>query len=329
MSRSPKRFHLGKIVPAIVVVVLVGYAVAAGAATGRVAPRQPNGIGGVVASIGGVTTPGCLASDTGTFTLTVSWGRATTAVDVTEATTYTDSAVTMPTYANVCVGSVVRAFGTFSAGTLTASSVTIVPPPQVKIRGIVASVGGSSTAGCLSSGTVPFTMVGERSLSITTVDLTSTTTYTDAAVTTPGYGYICVAGYVEADGTLSSGTLTAASVTILPTPSVQADGIVASVDGSSTAPACLTSDSESFTLVGGTPLAITDVAVSSTTTYKDHAVSSPGFGDVCVGSQLRVTGSFSSGTLTATGISIGSPFMTPDPGGHGGPGHNPRPGGKH
>ena len=74
------------------------------------------------------------------------------------------------------------------------------------------------------------------------------------------------------------------------------------------------------------PLAITNVDVTSTTTYKDHAVTTPSYGDVCVGSRLDATGTLSSGTLTATSISIEPPFLAPNPGGHGG--HNPRPGGR-
>ncbi|MGA2806385.1 MAG: hypothetical protein ABSF89_18715 [Acidimicrobiales bacterium] len=329
MFNKLKTLHPRKIFPAILIVVLGGSAVAAGAATGGNAPRQSGGIQGVVASVDGNTTAGtCMTSGTGTFTLTVAEGRATTTVDVTATTTYTDSAVTSPTFANVCVGNDVGALGTFSSGTLTATSVEIVLPPQANVQGIVASVGGSSTADlCVTSNTESFTVVGGRSLSITTVNLSSTTTYSDAAVTTPSYTDICVAGYVKALGALASGTLTATSVAILPRPPVQAQGIVASVGGSSTAGTCLSSGTGTFTLVGGNPLAITNVAVTSTTTYKDHAVTTPSYGDVCVGSHLDATGALSSGTLTASSISIQPPFVAPGPGGHGG--HNPRPGRRH
>jgi hypothetical protein len=328
MFNKLKTLHPGKIVPAILIVVLGGSAVAAGAATGGITPRQPDGIRGVVASVNGNTGAGtCMTSATDTFTLTVAEGRATTTVDVTPTTTYTDSAVTTPTFANVCVGNDVRALGAFSSGTLTATSVEIVSPPQANVQGIVASVGGSSAADlCVTSDTESFTVVGSWSLSITTVDLSATTTYSDAAVTTPSYTDICVASYVKALGALSSATLTATSVAVLPPPPVQAQGIVASVGGSSAADTCLSSDTGAFTLVGGNPLAITNVDVTSTTTYKDHAVTTPSYGDVCVGSRLDATGTLSSGTLTATSISIEPPFFAPNPGGHGG--HNPRPGGR-
>jgi hypothetical protein len=317
-----KKLHLGKIALVTGVVILGGSAVAAGAATGGITPRQPDGIRGVVVSVDSNTTSGiCMTSDTDTFTLTVAEGRATTTVDVTPTTTYTDSAVTAPTFANVCVGNDVRALGAFSSGTLTATSVEIVPPPQANVQGIVASVGGSSAADlCVTSDTESFTMVGSWSLSITTVDLSATTTYSDAAVASPSYTDICVASYVKALGALSSGTLAATSVAVLPPPPVQAQGIVASVGGSSAADTCLSSDTGTFTLVGGNPLAITNVDVTSTTTYKDHAVTTPSYSDVCVGSRLDATGALSSGMLTATSIAIESPFFAPGPGGHGG--HN-------
>ena len=173
MFNKLKTLHPGKIVPAILIVVLGGSAVAAGAATGGITPRQPDGIRGVVASVDGNTGAGtCMTSATDTFTLTVAEGRATTTVAVTPTTTYTDSAVTTPTFANVCVGNDVRALGAFSSGTLTATSVEIVSPPQANVQGIVASVGGSSAADlCVTSDTESFTVVGSWSLSITTVDL--------------------------------------------------------------------------------------------------------------------------------------------------------------
>ncbi len=57
------------------------------------------------------------------------------------------------------------------------------------------------------------------------------------------------------------------------------------------------------------------VDVSSTTTYRDRAVSSPGLSNVTVGEQVAVAGKLSSGTVSATAVTIGAP----DGPGFGGP----------
>ena len=57
--------------------------------------------------------------------------RAIVTVDVTPATTFTDPAVvspSLPSFADVCVGSHVKTLGTVASGVLTAASVAILPP---------------------------------------------------------------------------------------------------------------------------------------------------------------------------------------------------------
>jgi hypothetical protein len=132
MLSKLKRSHLGMIVPVAVVVILAGSVVAAGAASAsRVAPRHHNVTQGIVTSVNTVSTAGTCDTTAapGIFTL-VGMRKAIVTVDVGTGTTFTDAALTPPTsatFANVCVGGQVKALGTLSSGTLTATSVTIVP----------------------------------------------------------------------------------------------------------------------------------------------------------------------------------------------------------
>jgi hypothetical protein len=185
---------------------------------------------------GGTATDTCLSTSTGSFTLTGGIrpvlvttlpGPDTTVVDVTATTTYKDPAVTTPTFANLCVGDRVTTLGALVSGTLTATSVTIVP---AQVQGIVASVtvGGNTSTAANSCGTADeagsFTLGGMRPLPVvtglpglvTTVVVAVGTTYKDPAVATPSFANVCVGSRVIALGTLVSGSLAATLVTIAP-----------------------------------------------------------------------------------------------------------------
>jgi hypothetical protein len=205
-----------------------------------IVPAQAQGI---VTSVTASTTPDSCGTEgsAGSFTLGVGWAlpvavafpQRLTTVDVASTTTYTDAAITSPSFANVCVGDQVKALGTLSSGALSATLVTILP---AQAQGIVTSVtvdGGSSSSTTGSCGTAlsagSFTVAGIPPIGIvplpvaalparllTTVGVTGTTTFTDAAITSPSFANVCVGGEVEATGTLSSGVLLATAVTILP-----------------------------------------------------------------------------------------------------------------
>ena len=67
-----------------------------------------------------------------------------------------------------------QALGVFTAGTLTAASVAILPPPLLSAEGVVTAINGVTTKGiCATSGaTVPFTLTGIGHWAIvTTVDV--------------------------------------------------------------------------------------------------------------------------------------------------------------
>ncbi len=214
MFNTLKRLHLGKIVLVTVTVVLGGSAVAAGATTAaRASKGHHDGPLGVVTSVNGVSTDGTcgVSGAIGTFTL-VGKRLSIVTVDVTTTTTFKDPADPTPSFADVCVGGHVKAFGMFSSGTLTAASVSV---PATKVQGVVTSVNGVSTAGtCGVSGAMgTFTLVGKH-LSILTVDVTTTTTFKDPADPTPSFADVCVGGNLKAHGTFSSPTLTAISVSV-------------------------------------------------------------------------------------------------------------------
>jgi hypothetical protein len=193
-----KKLHLGRIVPVTVVVILGASAVAAGATpAARVSAGQHGVTPSLVASVNGDSTAGTCGSSGATFT---------------------DSADATPSFLDVCVASRVKALGALASGTLTATSVTVVPPRPVQADGIVTSVNGVPTAGTcgVSGATGTFTLVGGRHQVILSVDVTSTTTFTDSADAAPSFLDVCVASRIKALGALASGTLTATSVTVVP-----------------------------------------------------------------------------------------------------------------
>ena len=339
MLSKPKRLHLGICVPVAVVTILVASVVAAGAASAsRIAPRQHNGVQGIVTAMtvtDGSPTATCGTSGgSGSFTLP---GRrhGIGTIDVTASTTFTDAALTPPssaTFANVCIGSRVIALGTLSAGVLTATLVTIVP---AQAQGTVTAITGAAAGTtCGASGDTGFTLGGGFRPApvvttfpghVTTVVLstgTPATTFTDAALTPPTlatFANVCVGIRVIALGTLASGTLTATLVTVIP---AQAQGIVTAITGGTGTPACGTTPvtgTVPFTLGGGfrpTPVVttfpglVTTVDVTGTTTFMDAALTSPAsvtFANVCVGSRVIALGTLSSGVLAATLVTVVPP----------------------
>jgi hypothetical protein len=124
-----------------VIVVLGGSAVSAGATA------RHNALSGVVTSVNGVSVAGTCGSPAGSGDFTVVTGRralAVITVEVTTSTTFSDRTDTAPSFADICVASHVKALGTFSSGTLSASSVSVLAPRPRRLNGIVTSVNGVS-----------------------------------------------------------------------------------------------------------------------------------------------------------------------------------------
>ncbi|MGO9876425.1 MAG: hypothetical protein ACLPVY_21835 [Acidimicrobiia bacterium] len=301
---------------------------------------------GLVASVNGSTaTTACGAANaSGTFTVTGREGRnsSQTTVDVTATTTaFTEPDVSGPSFLNVCVGEMVGATGTTSAGALQATNVTIwspaPPPPPAVAFGLVGSVNGSTaTTACgaaNASGT--FTVTGHqgRNASQTTVAVTAmTTAFTEHDVSTPSFLNVCVGEMVGATGTTASGALQATNVTIWspkpPTTGYSAFGMVISVNGSTTAGACGVADmSGTFTVIGqqghqrhrghnnnsSSTQTVINVTAGATgaTTFTERGVSAPSFENVCVNGTAGAQGATSDGALQATAVKIWSPPATP------------------
>jgi preprotein translocase subunit YajC len=168
--------------------------------------------------------------------------------------------------------------------------------------------------------------VGDSTFTITagdgttvTVNVSSATTYRDRAVTSPTMANVTVGAHVAVFGTDTSNVVTATSVAIGQpggdmsgpmggpggTPPV-ALGIVKSVgDGTFT-----------ITARGGTTVTVN---VSSATTYRDRAVTSPTIANVTVGAHVAVFGTDTSNVVTATTVAIGGPGAGGPGGGLGGP----------
>jgi hypothetical protein len=236
------------------------------------------------------------ASATGSFTLTNHGGNTWT-VDLTGSTTYTEHDVTSPDFSDVAVGDDVVVFGTSTGtDTVTASSVAIMQRPVV--RGTVATAPASSTGS--------FTVTAWKNQTVT-VDLTTFTTYTERAVTSPDFSDVVVGDDVVVLGTSTgTNTVTASSVAITQRPVVQ--GRVATAPASATGSITVTTrNNQTWT-----------VDLSGSTTYLEHGVSSPTYTDVAVGAEVVVYGtSAGSNTVDASSVVIMStphqPAAPPSP----------------
>jgi len=259
-----------------------------------------------------VSVAGTCGSPASSGDFTVVTGRRALAiitVEVTTSTTFTDSADTAPSFADICVASHVKALGTFSSGTLSASSVSVLAPRPRHLNGIVTSVNGVSTADTCGAATTAgsFRLVpANHARLILTVGVTTSTAFTDSADTAPSFADICVGSHLNAVATVSPGALTASSVTVVAPRPRHIQGIVTSVNDVSTAGTCGTSSGPgSFTVVTRAHgQGIVSVEVTSSTTFADSADSAPSFADICVASHLKALGTLLSGTLTASSVSV-------------------------
>jgi hypothetical protein len=120
--------------------------------------------------------------------------------------------------ANVTVGEHVAVFGTDTSNVVTATSVAIGEPPAGG-KGGPGGPGGSGGAAPAAVGTV--TSVGDGTFTLTaqdgtavTVNVSTTTTYLDAGVTSPTVANVTVGEHVAVFGTDTSNVVTATSVAV-------------------------------------------------------------------------------------------------------------------
>ena len=153
--------------------------------------------------------------------------------------------MTTPTFADVCVGEHVGAFGIITSGTMAATSVFVTPPPAPKpsfVSGTVTSVNGTATAGtCGATGSAGAFVVNGQHGASSTVDVSTTTTFSEHGVSAPTFANVCVGERVGALGIITTGTMAATSVFIIPPPAPKPHavfGMVASVNGTDTTGTC-------------------------------------------------------------------------------------------
>jgi len=307
-------------VTALTVVALAAVGGVAGAASKGNAPA----VHGTVTAVNGDSTPGVCgtAGATGSFTLT---GKTiTTTVNVDGTTTFLDKSATSPSFANLCVGDIVVAAGPDSAFVMSAQGVTVhgpKPPPRVHLFGSILSVNGDPTTGvCGTAGAtgafVLSTIEGVTTV-VTTVDVDSTTLFTEAHVTDASFANVCVGDKAVALGSGSGGTIAATLVAIrIPPPPkppkpLHVSGIVASVGGDSRSGTCgIAGDAGTFTAVSTDNATVPPttktwtVNVTSGTAYAEKGATSASFANVCVGEKTVSLGTTTDGALDAVAVAI-------------------------
>jgi hypothetical protein len=194
--------------------------------------------------------------------------------------------------------------------------------------GPVSSVNGDATAGaCGTAGaTGSFVVTGWKS-TVTTVDVTSTTTFAGSLDAPPTFANVCVGKLVGAVGAVSGDTVTAAKVFVIRARTAPtqrgAFGTVTSVNGVTTAGACGTAATPgTFTLTAWKSTGAT-VDVTATTAFTDPSADPPTFADVCVGSLVGAIGTVTSAptsndpatgeTVTASKVCVVPAMATPVP----------------
>ena len=164
--------------------------------------------------------------------------------------------------------------------------------------GTVASVGANT-----------FTLTTHDGTTVT-VDVTSSTTYVDRAVTSPSLADVTVGAHVAVFGTKAASTVTATKVAV---GGPDGDGPGQGPGGpgfGGTRPAAFGTvasvGANTFTLTTHDGTTVT-VDVTSSTTYREDGVTSPSLGDVKVGTMVVVFGTDTANTVTATSVGIGAP----------------------
>jgi hypothetical protein len=290
-----------------------------GAATPVVAHHEMHGnrrhVFGTVASVNGVSDPGtCGVADTdGTFTVEGHKGKTWT-VDVTADTTFSVNHETDPSFADVCVDSLVKARGTVAGTTLTASTVR-VKDHKVHGRkherherkgafGMVASVNGVSDPGTCGAADAAgtFTVTGFKGETFT-VNVDPSTAFAAKDVSDASFANVCVGLLAFAKGDVTDATVAATAVFVVPPKTDDPGhdhgdrkgvfGEVTSVNGVSDDGTCGTAGADgSFTIVDHDGNTIT-VDVTAATKYfgkRHHDGTDASFADVCVGKKAGAKG---------------------------------------
>ena len=270
--------------------------------------HSPQNLSGTVTAVNGAHGTGvCGSGSTGSFAVRTANGSFT--VNVVPTTVFEEHHA-RASFAAVCVGDKVHASGPLATNNaVTASQVTVIPPPPADIAGTVSAVNGASAAGTCGvrgasgSFTVPS---GKTSF---TVAVTSSTAFKERGQRAPSFGDVCVGDKVRASGPIAANNaVTASQVTVIPPPPAHIAGTVSAVNGSSAAGTCgVRGASGSFTVPSHGEMFT--VAVAPSTTFKERGVGSASFSDVCVGAKVLAGGPISAGSdvVGALGVVVVPP----------------------
>jgi hypothetical protein len=279
---------------------------------------------GVVTEVNGSTAPGTCGTAGGTGSFVVTDTKNTTppttvvtTVNVTAATTFLEHKVTSPSFANLCVGDKAVAVGNAAAGTLAASAVTISLPPKVHLDGKVTSVNGVTTSGTCgtagATGSFGLSTVTGTTTVDTTVAVDASTAFTLKGVSSPSFANVCVGYRAKAEGSESSGTVTATKVDLkapkAPKP-LHVAGVVTSIGGVSTPGTCgVAGNAGTFTIQSTKPPTVTNwtVNVTAGTAFSAKKVASATFANVCVGGKTESLGVTVNGALDAVAVAAWAP----------------------
>ena len=204
-----------------------------------------------------------------------------------------------PVVVGVALGLALGAGGVVAAG--AAMSSTSSPPPTPGAGPAHHGPPGTrpTAVGTVKSvGTDSFVLTTRAGTTVT-VDVSSTTTYAEPTSSSASFADMKAGQFVAVTGTETSGTVTATRVLIAPAgaawgpaaPRPTASGTVTSVG------------SDSFVLTNAAGTTVT-VDVTGTTTYSDPGAPSASLADVKVGLRVAVTGTETSGTVTATRVAV-------------------------
>ncbi len=189
------------------------------------------------------------------------------------------------------------------------------------VHGVVTAIGGVSTPGTCgtadTAGTFTLTATNDATspptVTVTTVDVTTATSFVEKKVTSPSFADLCVGNTSVAVGTDVSSTMTADAVTIQapkPAPKVHLFGWVTAVNGDTTTGTCGTGGATgTFTLstVEGTTTVVSTVDVDGSTLFTEKHVSGASFADVCVGDKAVALGTSDDDTVAATLVAVKVP----------------------
>jgi hypothetical protein len=179
---------------------------------------------------------------------------------------------------------------------------------QPAAAGTVQAVNSSSTVpNCGTAGSPGSFTVLLKKGGTETVDVTTTTTFSEPGVSSQTFADLCVGDWAAAAGTTAGSTVTATQVWFS---APRVSGSVLSVDGGTTpGTSCGVADSGgTFTVQGWkTSSPVWTVAVGVGTTFYEWGVSPATFADLCVGDSAGATGTLTGlDALTATKVRISS-----------------------